>query len=234
MRIFGHRGAPGFPRHGENTVYSFREALAKGAEGLEFDVRRCGDGTIVVVHDHTVDRTTNGTGSVAGFTYEELRAFDAGYGEPIPRLSDVFALFGSRCVLNVELKEHGLADDVRNLVVEARCFRNVLVSAFDTDDNGPHSSSSWAELQSLSPEIPIALLASAAKISRLGIRSFIDHAIRLGATAIHPQRTAPIEEILPMARAAGLAVHVWTVNEPEEIRRFRSMGVDAIFTDYPA
>ncbi len=233
MRIFGHRGAPGLPRHGENTVYSFREALAKGAQGIEFDVRRCGDGTIVVIHDHTVDRTTSGDGLVAGCTYQELVAFDAGHGERIPRLADVFALFGSRCVLNVELKEQGLADDVRKLVMEARCFTNVIVSAFDADDNGPHSNSGWAELQGLSPEIPIALLASAAKISRLGVRSFIDHAIRLGATAIHPQRTAPIEEILPMAKSAGLAVHVWTVNEPEEIDRFRSIGVDAIFTDYP-
>ncbi len=234
MRIFGHRGAPGFPQHGENTVYSFREALARGAEGFEFDVRRCGDGTIVVVHDHTVDRTTSGAGPVAGFTYEQLLAFDAGYGEAIPRLADVFAKFGSGGILNVELKERGLAEDVKNLIMEAQCFRNVIVSAFDIDDNDANSNSSWAELQVLAPEIPTALLATAAKISRLGIGSFIDHAIRLGASAIHPQRTAPIEEIVPMARSAGLAVHVWTVNDPEEILRFRAMGVDAIFTDYPA
>lgn len=234
MRIFGHRGAPGFPRHGENTVYSFRQALARGAEGFEFDVRRCGDGTIVVVHDHTVDRTTSGAGPVADFTYEELLAFDAGYGETIPRLADVFAQFGSGVILNVELKERGLAEDVKNLIMEAQCFRNVIVSAFDIDDNDAHSNSGWAELQVFAQEIPTALLATAAKISRLGIGSFIDHAIRLGASAIHPQRTAPIEEIVPMARSAGLAVHVWTVNDSEEILRLQAMGVDAIFTDYPA
>ena len=234
MKIFGHRGAPGFPRYGENTIHSFRKALDEVADGFEFDVRRCGDGTIVVVHDHTVDRTTNGTGRVAELTYEQLRVLDAGHGEPIPRLADVLELFGSRCILNIELKEERLATGVTELIAAAGCSQNVIVSAFDTDDNDSASNSAWDELQLFPAEIQTALLATNSKISRFGIESFIDHAWRLGAAAVHPQRTAPIEDLLPLARSAGLAVRVWTVNERAEIARFRDMRVDAVFTDCPA
>src|SRR5262245_46474190 len=76
MIIFGHRGAPGYPRRGENTHQSFRKAVGVGATGLEFDVRRCGDGRLVVIHDDTVDRTTNGRGLVRSLSYDELRQFD--------------------------------------------------------------------------------------------------------------------------------------------------------------
>src|SRR5438552_2395631 len=82
MQIFGHRGAPGFPRRCENTLGSFRRALEAGADGFELDVRWCGDGQLVVIHDATVDRTTNGTGRVSTMAYTELRGLDAGGGEP--------------------------------------------------------------------------------------------------------------------------------------------------------
>ncbi|HLH31441.1 MAG TPA: glycerophosphodiester phosphodiesterase family protein, partial [Terriglobia bacterium] len=94
MIIFGHRGAPGYPRKAENTIGSFRKALQLGAAGIEFDVRRCGDGRLVVIHDDTVDRTTNGKGRVANLNYDELSQLDAGSGERIPLLSDVLDEFG--------------------------------------------------------------------------------------------------------------------------------------------
>src|SRR5437667_5115608 len=153
MIIFGHRGAPGYPRQGENTIASFRKALQCGATGLEFDVRRCGDGRLVVIHDDTIDRTTNGKGGVGHLSYEELRQFDAGFGEPIPLLTDVLDQFGTRCLLNIELKDSGIASDVRNVVLERRLEGHVIVSAFE-----------WEELRPLVPEIPIALLSSKLEI----------------------------------------------------------------------
>jgi glycerophosphoryl diester phosphodiesterase len=127
-----------------------------------------------------------------------------------------------------------LATDVKTLVETARCSDNVIVSGFDTDDNDSASSSSWAELESLSPGIRIAPLATRSKMSRLGIESFMDHACRLGATAVHPQWSTQIDHLLPVARSAGLSVHVWTVNDAAEITRLRNIGADAIFTDFPA
>src|SRR5437868_8837253 len=129
--IFGHRGAPGYPRSGENTIASFKKALQCGADGIEFDVRRCADGRIVVIHDDTIDRTTNGRGPVSAFSYEQLRTFDAGFGEPIPLLSDVLDQFGTSCVLNIELKDSGIAHDVKQLVLECRLERHVIISSFD-------------------------------------------------------------------------------------------------------
>jgi glycerophosphoryl diester phosphodiesterase len=213
--IFGHRGAPGYPRQGENTIASFKKALQSGATGLEFDVRRCGDGQIVVIHDDTIDRTTNGQGPVASLSYDQLKQFDAGFGEPIPLLSDVLDKFGAQCLLNVEIKDPGIAEDVKNLVLERRLEGHVIVSAFE-----------WNELESLSPVIPIGLLTTR-------LKDLIPAARGLGARAIHPRRDIVSRTLISAAHEAKLQVHVWTVNEPAEISRFRELGIDGIFTDFP-
>lgn len=209
MIIFGHRGAPGFPRQGENTIASFNKALAAGAGGLEFDVRRCRDGKIIVIHDDTIDRTTSGRGRVADFTSEELGRLD------IPILSDVLDQFGSRCLLNIELKEPGLGGNVKNLVLERRLEQRVIVSAFQ-----------WTELESLAPAIPVAPLSSKAA-------NLIETAHSLRAVAIHPRKDIAVPGLIAAAREAKLRVHVWTVNEPHEIAHFCDLGVDGIFTDFP-
>jgi glycerophosphoryl diester phosphodiesterase len=233
MLIFGHRGAPGFPRRGENTAASFRTALERGAGGLELDVRRCGDGTIVAIHDDTVDRTTSGRGRVRDLSYEQLRQFDAGWGDCIPRLSDVLDNFASRCLLNIELKESGLGADVARLVRGRGLQRNVLISAFDRDDAGAGSDCSWEELADLAPDIAIALICSRARLSVIGTDSLVSQALRLRASAVHPQIGSNLAALLPSARDAGLRVHVWTVNSPADIAHLRELGADGIFTDFP-
>jgi len=215
MIIFGHRGAPGYPRRAENTRGSFRKALQFGATGLEFDVRRCGDGRLVVIHDDTINRTTNGRGRVRSLSYEVMSRYDAGFGEPIPLLTDVLDEFGSQCLLNIELKDPGIAADVKALVLERRLERHVIVSAFE-----------WEELRPLAPEVPIALLTSK-------LENLISRACELGASAIHPRRDTVTGTLITAAHEAKLRVHVWTVNEPAEITRFRDLGIDGIFTDFP-
>ena len=215
MIVFGHRGAPGYPRRAENTIGSFQRALQLGATGLEFDVRRCGDGRLVVIHDETIDRTTNGRGRLADFSYEELRRFDAGGGERIPLLAEVLDQFGPKCILNIELKDLDIAADVKSLVLEKQLQRQVIVSCFD-----------WEELAPLGREVPFALLAS--KLSKL-----IPAAKDLGAVAIHPRLDLVTAELISKAHDADLRIHVWTVNEPNDIARLRMQGADGIFTDCP-
>lgn len=215
MIIFGHRGAPGYPRRAENTIGSFKKALQFGATGLEFDVRRCGDGRIVVIHDDTVDRTTNGSGRVAELTYEQLLPFDAGGGEPIPLLSSVLDQFGSQCLLNIELKDPDIASEIGKMVLGRRLGRRVIVSCFD-----------WNELTPLIPAVPIALLASR-------LEDLISTGVELHAAAIHPRRDLVTRSLIECARDAKLRVHAWTVNEPSEISYFRELGIDGIFTDFP-
>jgi glycerophosphoryl diester phosphodiesterase len=215
MVIFGHRGAPGYPRRGENTIASFRKALRCGATGLEFDVRRCGDGRLVVIHDDTINRTTNGRGRVGDLSYDELRRFDARFDKPVPLLADVLTEFGSQCLLNIELKDADIALDVQKLVHERRLDRLVLVSSFD-----------WQELKPLAGEIPIALLSSKP-------RNLVASAREFGAAAIHPKQSIVTSALIASAHEAGLRVNVWTVNAPDEISHFMSLPIDGIFTDYP-
>jgi glycerophosphoryl diester phosphodiesterase len=213
--IFGHRGAPGYPRQAENTIASFKKALQYGANGVEFDVRRCADGRIVVVHDETIDRTTNGKGRVADLTYDQLRRFDAGFGEPIPLLTDVLDTFGTECLLNIELKDAGIMKQVKELVLQRNLERHVIVSSFD-----------WQELAPALPEIPVALLSSK-------LHNLISAARELGATAIHPHKDIATPAVIQAAREANLQINVWTVNDSAEASAFRSMGVDGIFSDFP-
>ncbi len=215
MIIFGHRGAPGYPRQGENTIASFKKALRIGATGLEFDVRRCGDGSIVVIHDDTIDRTTNGKGRVANLTYDQLSRFDAGFGEAVPLLTDVLDQFGGQCLLNIELKDAGIAEDVKKLVLERGLEQHVIISSFD-----------WQELGPALPEIPIALLSSE-------LRNLISAAKDLRAAAIHPRKDIVQPALIQAAREARLRIHVWTVNDPAEVSTFRNLGVDGLFSDFP-
>jgi len=234
VKVFGHRGSPGVPRFGENTLSSFRKAFQAGADGVELDVRRCGDRTLVALHDATLDRTTNGKGAIATLSYRDIQAFDAGGGEAVPRLSDVLDEFGSRGVLHIELKESNLAKDVADMVVERNLLPHVVLSAFDSDDNDEDAGSSWADLSSVSATIPIALLFTKRKLKRCGPARLIESALKAGAEAIHPSRDSISVELISDARKAGLTIRVWTVNDPSEALNLRNAGVDAIFSDCPA
>jgi len=233
MQVFGHRGSPGFPRFGENTRTSFKKALDAGAAGFELDVRRCGDGTIIVIHDATVDRTTTGRGRISDLSYDQLARFDAGFGDSIPRLSDILDQFGSACTIHVELKEGGLASDVAAMIRERSLESHVLLSAFDADDSGESATSSWSDLSAISSTITTSLLISRRKFEQIGAAPLIDAAKRHGARGIHPQREPVTSFLIDSARGADLAVRVWTINDPLEAVRMRDIGVDAIFTDRP-
>jgi glycerophosphoryl diester phosphodiesterase len=178
-------------------------------------VRRCGDGSLVVIHDETVDRTTGGRGRVRDLSYAELQQLDAGSGERIPLLTDVLDEFARRCLLNVELKDDGIALDVKKLVLERKLEGQVIVSAFD-----------WDELRPLVPDLPTALLSSHPE-------NLVLTAIKRSAAAIHPRCDITTASLVHAAHEAKLRVHVWTVNDPAEISRFREMEVDGVFTDFP-
>ena len=227
--IISHRGlcrtSPDAPRAGENTLEAFREGLAALATldmppAIEFDVRRSRDGLPVVIHDATVDRTTNGTGLVSEHSAAELRQLDAGFGRRIPLLTEVLDLFadGDLCI---ELKEPGLGRDVKELLLARGLADRALVSSF-----------LWLELPPLRPEIRIALTASAIAIG--GGDNFIRAAIEHGAVEIHPEHTAATAALVAAARRARLRVSAWTVNRPADYERTAAAGVDRVFCDNPA
>jgi len=233
MLKIGHRGAPENPKYAENTIGSFRRAIWKGANALEFDVRRTKDGKLVVIHDRTVDRTTNGSGRVSDLTYTQIAMLDAGFGDMVPTLEAVLHSFGRQVLLNIELKEQGIEDEVLFFIRQLQLQNHVLVSAFDADQNGSDLDSSWDQLGVFRGEVPIALLAQESKITQIGWSEYLEEAISRNAFAIHPGYAAVYPEVVRVAHGRGLLVNVWTANRRSDIQELKKMGVDGIFSDFP-
>ncbi|MBN2643890.1 MAG: hypothetical protein JXR59_00265 [Desulfuromonadaceae bacterium] len=201
---------------------SFNQALALGAQAIELDVR-CVDGRLLVFHDETLDRTTNGTGLLYAHSVTQLRRFDAGEGQPIPFLEEVCALVDRRAAINIELKDAASVPAVVALVV--RCWQqgwaqnSLWLSCF--------SHEILQQIRACHATVPIGVLVE----DRVG--PAIELARQLRAVALHPSRKLVTRELVERAHHLNLAVYVYTVNEPEEIGRLRQWGVDGVFCNYP-
>jgi glycerophosphoryl diester phosphodiesterase len=213
----GHRGASkAFP---ENTLAAFRAACDAGADMCELDVQLSRDGAVVVIHDDTVDRTTNGRGTVAELTLAELKALDAGRGERIPTLEEVFATTAGRCGLNVELKIAGIEPQVAEIMRKCEATGTSMVSSFE-----------WGALEAMrtvAPEIRAGVLAEK-KPDRM-----LEAAARLHAYAVNPRCDLATPDFCIAAHARGFKVLVWTVDAPGQMLALIDAGVDGIMTNYP-
>lgn len=228
--IIGHRGSPAHAP--ENTLASFEMAAIQGADAIEFDVKLSADGKVIILHDATVNRTTNGKGKVNRLPLSALQKLDAGSwfsdqfaGERVPTLESVCATFGQRLYLNIELTNYvtpfdALVVNVVNTVKNYRLQERVLFSSFF-----PHN---LALAQRLLPETPCALLTWPGWKGRW----MIPVALRSRRYwAIHPHISQVTPALVQRVHAAGKRIHVWTVNEESDMRRMADWGVDAIFTD---
>lgn len=231
--IFGHRGACAHAP--ENTLAAFNLALQHGADAIELDAKLSADGHVVVIHDQTVDRTTDGSGKVREFTLKELKKLDAGSyfdvafcGEPIPTLTEVFEVVGRRTFTNVELTNYAsprddLPDKVVELVKKHHLAERVMFSSFN-----PRS---LLRAKELLPEVPVGLLALPGWRG-WPLRSWIGRKW-VPYQALHPEKGDTTARLVKQAHQHGQRVHVWTVNEPQEMQRLFNLGVDGIFTDDP-
>lgn len=228
----GHRGAAGYEP--ENTFDSFVKAIQLNVDIIiECDVRSTADGELVVIHDTTIDRTTNGTGLVREMTLEELWRFKIEKKARIPKLSWLFDIFGPYATIGVELKEEGIAEKVLQLARKYNRMDSTIISCFDDQDNEPGNSACWLELLWLKkkePEIRIGLIS---KAPHHAWRS-LEIASAYPVYAIIPA-AATIPKILveKVQRGTNSLVFVWTANEPEEITRLKAMNVNGIISDYP-
>jgi glycerophosphoryl diester phosphodiesterase len=213
--IIGHRGAAGLKP--ENTLPSFRTAVAMGVQAVELDVHLC-EGELVVIHDASLERTTNGTGEVSGTTFFSLRQLDAGAGAHIPTLAEVLAVLPAEVGLNVELKGAGTAPVLAGWLPEPG-EREILISSFDHE--------ALRAFQALRTDYPVAPLFSRWKADPIEIATaFAGGFINLSRKLTTPAR-------LRAVRAAGLKALVYTVNELSEARRLVANGAWGVFTDYP-
>jgi glycerophosphoryl diester phosphodiesterase len=221
--VIAHRGASAY--RPENTLSAYALAVEQGADMIEIDLHRTCDGTIVVTHDEDL-AGLGGHGEIADATGAEVRALDAGGGEHVPTLDEVLDRFGDRIAFNLELKRgrRGFYPDLEVRALEAVARRGLQGQTLFSSFFDPV----LARLRALAPAARLALLLS----SRLRDRE-IERAVALGAEAINPGAALTTPDRVARAHAAGLAVHVFTVDAEADLRRFLALGVDGIFTNHP-
>ncbi len=223
--IFAHRGASAHAP--ENTIAAFELAREQGANAIELDVKLSADEIPVVIHDSTVDRTTNGSGSVANLPLASLQELDAGDGQRIPTLDEVFAAVGQDLYINVELTNYGtpndaLIDKVVAVIEKHALQERIIFSSFFAKN--------LIRAGQLLPNTPRGLLALP------GVLGFWARAFGFRAKdyqAIHPSIRNVNGKMIARAHQRGQRVHVWTVNAADEMRQLAAWDVDGIFTDDP-
>lgn len=222
LTVFGHRGARGCAP--ENTLLALDTGIKLGADWVEFDVQRHPDGSLLLLHDQTVNRTTNGHGWLQDMPFEQLRALDAGCGQQIPTLEEALDLVDQRAGINIELKQGaGIAGAV------ARVLRNYLNLGWPPDRmlvSSFHLPELW-EFKQSAPEIPVAPLLGGVPLDWAGC------AAELEAVAVHLSAEYLDPRLIADAHERGCRVHVYTINDRDMMQALQSIGVDGLFTDYP-
>lgn len=230
-RIYGHRGAAAYAP--ENTMSSFAMAYEMGADAIELDVHLSKDGKVVVIHDDTVDRTSNGSGSVKDMTHAELLELDFSNGKvgflkaKIPLLEEVFEFaYQKNIFVNVELKENlyqngfPIIEKVMEIEKKYQMSENVIYSSFN------HYL--LREIKKISKSIPTGILYLG------GLVDIWEYAEKLAAQAIHPHYLSLNDkDLVTQCHNRHIAVNPWTVDSEPDILAMLQAGVDGIISNKP-
>jgi glycerophosphoryl diester phosphodiesterase len=236
VSIIAHGGLPRIAPY--NTLTSFRKAIELGVDMLEVDVQQTKDGDLIVLHDKTVDRTTDGHGAVRNFTLAELKSLDAGIGfgeefrnERIPTLEEVVGILDPRTILLLEIKHgspyyQGIEERLIEFIREHQLKERVLVKSFDRK--------AIRRIQAQAPDIPVGISI----LLRIPLLSLVIHrGIKFENVFdeqldfLHVHRIGLTQRLVNLAHARGMKIIVWSVNAERDMRKFIAMGVDAIETD---
>ena len=232
VEVWAHRGASGYAP--ENTLEAFALAIEQGADGVELDVHLSGDGEVVVIHDETVDRTSDGSGRVADLPLAALKALNFHKPKPryaplcrIPTLEEALQLLApTGLCLNIELKNDaepypGLEEKCVERVARARMEGRVWFSSFNHQ--------SLARIKAIDGSLRCGALCGR------GFRDPLAHAQALGIEALHLHHGAlrGTKSFVAACHADGLRIHAWTINAVRTLRAMARDGVDAVITNYP-
>lgn len=229
-----HRGATAYTP--ENTIAAFDLAVDMKADYIEIDVQRSKDGELVLIHDTTVDRTTDGTGKVGDLTLEQLRSLDAGSwkgeqfaGEPIPTFEEILDHYHGKIGILIELKAPELYPGIEEQVAAALIERNlhkpqnekIIIQSFNFE--------SIKKMDQLLPKVPIGILTSNRADTTLeALQEFSTY-----ADWFNPSYGIVTEELVNQVHSLGMQIGSWTVRSQEAADFLFEMGVDAIISDYP-
>ncbi len=216
-----HRGAS--KKEPENTLRSFRRALRMNVSMIECDAHLCKTGELVVMHDNTIDRTTNGKGKIHNKTFDELRKLNDGMGEHIPKLQDVIELINRETRLNIELKGRGTGWAVATMLqmYYGMGWRHsdFVVSSFSRRE--------LRAFRKIDTKTPVGYLIYA------NIFGSIYFAKKINAHSINPNIKHAKKRFIDRAHRMGLKVYVYTVDTKEDAQKMKSLGVDGVFSDCP-
>lgn len=230
-KVIAHRGASAYAP--ENTMPAFELAYNMGARGMELDVHLTRDGRIVVIHDDTVDRTSNGSGSVNELTYEELLRLDFSKGHEdfnhvrIPLLEEVYDFASqTNMFVNVEVKENAFKDE---FIIIDKLFE--LEKRFNMSQNVSYSSFNHYILRDMKKK---SSQTSTGILYFCGLVDVWEYASRINADAIHPYYGCLVDtDVISGCHERGIAVRTWTVDDKELISSLVNTGVDSIITNKP-
>lgn len=216
LRI-GHRGAAGHAP--ENTVAAIERGIALGVDFVEVDLRRTADGALVVLHDASVNRTTNGRGRIDRLSLCEAKKLDAGNGEGIPTLEEVLATVSGRCGLMLELKVEGTARQVVETVQSAGFSGPVIYASFLHDE--------LTDVRAADPQASLLALFKRAP------RASVARATKYETAYVGLQHDTATGRLIDSFHDAGLLVWVYTVDKIGDIRRVLSVGADGVISNMP-
>ncbi|MEA1868416.1 MAG: glycerophosphodiester phosphodiesterase family protein [Thermodesulfobacteriota bacterium] len=216
MMIIGHRGAAALEP--ENTLLSIERAMDIGVDAVEIDVHLSKDNELVVIHDETVDRTTNGTGPVSGYTVQEIKRLDAGKEEAIPTLQEVIDFIDRRVMLIIELKEEGTESSVVDLIIRNNLFDKACVISF------------WHRLVKT-----VKKMDSRIKTGVLLVGSPVDACIatQASADALVMKYSFVDREFVKTVHKKGIKVFIWNIDDQDLLKPYVDMDVDAIGSNDP-
>lgn len=233
--VFAHRG--GGDEAPENTMTAFRRLADIGINYLETDVQLTADGQVVICHDDTLDRSYGTEGKVSDYTYEQIQTFRNSAGETMPLLSQVLTELPD-LYINVDAKTNEVAEPLVDVLMEHDALGRTMIASFSERRLERIRAVGSPELStSLGVKAIVNLMMAAETVSNA--ESWHVPGPRHHARAAQvPEKTRGIRVVSPRfiatAHTAGLAVHVWTVNDPEQMVRLINMGVDGIVTDVPS
>jgi len=229
--VVAHRGYSAIAP--ENTLAAFRAAIEAKAPAAECDVYCTADGHVVLLHDNTVDRTTDGTGPITGMTLEQVKQLDAGSwkgeqykGEPIPTLAETLELVKGKMQLVVEVKQAGIAHQVVETIRQAEMLEDVTIISFNAG--------TCREIRKLEPRLPVGWLAGGSGVDDARARALMASTLGADAQMIDIISGAVSPELMRRANLAGVTVWVWTVDDPDMVKLLAQIGVRAITTNDPA
>ncbi len=207
----------------ENTLAGIRAALRLKADAIEVDLHCTRDRVPVLIHDATLDRTTDGAGEIAALTLRQARKLDAGAGERIPALREVLDEINGRALLVLEIKAPNIEKEVLAVVRRARALDHCVVHSF--------SPRIIARVRELEPRMPCSLLTGGRGTDNP--QKLFDLALSINAQGVAVNHESVTPQLVRAAHLRELRFSTWTVNSEKDVRRVARAGVDAITSDYP-